>query len=105
MSLIGSASTVTGPVASSRLIWRLDGRQIARGGRVAVRNLPPGSRVLTLGVKGDPKAVARVTVVIRAVTPPFLKVSLPTRIGRGASSSPSASSRARRPPSASQGSA
>ena len=57
MSLFGSASTVAGPVASSRLVWSLDGRQIARGARVAVRNLPPGRRVLTLRVKGDPRAV------------------------------------------------
>ncbi len=84
MSLIGSATTLAGPVASGKLVWRLDGRQIARGAKVAVRNLPPGRRVLTLGVTGDPKAIARETVVIRAVTPPFLKVTLPTRVGRSA---------------------
>ena len=49
-----------------------------------MRNLPPGRRVLTLGVTGDPQATARVTVVIRSVTPPFLKVSLPARVGRSA---------------------
>jgi hypothetical protein len=84
VSLMGSATTLAGPVASRRLIWRLDGRQIAVGAKVAVRNLPPGRRVLTLGVRGDAKAVARIAVTIRAVTPPFLKVSLPVRVASSA---------------------
>jgi hypothetical protein len=80
ITLTGSASTVTGPVASSRLVWYLDGRVIAHGAAVAVKNLPPGHRVLTLKVKGDVGAGARIPVVIRAVTPPFLAVALPTRV-------------------------
>ncbi|MDX6227597.1 MAG: hypothetical protein QOI76_987 [Frankiales bacterium] len=79
-TLMGSASTVTGPVPSSHLVWYLNGHQIARGAHVAVRNLPPGHRVLTLKVAGDPGPGARIKVVIRAVTPPFLAVSVPSRI-------------------------
>ncbi|BEP15277.1 hypothetical protein acdb102_35880 [Acidothermaceae bacterium B102] len=79
-TLSGSASTVQGPVAGSRLVWYLDGKRIARGAHVAVRNLPPGHRVLTLKVVGDPGRGARIKVVVRAVTPPFLAVSLPARI-------------------------
>ncbi|MDX6209694.1 MAG: hypothetical protein QOE24_2085, partial [Frankiales bacterium] len=80
ITLMGGASTVQGPVASSRLVWYLDGHRIARGAHVAVRNLPPGHRVLTLKVTGDPGPGARIKVVIRAVRPPFLAVSLPSRI-------------------------
>jgi len=80
LTLSGSASTVLGPVPASRLVWRLDGRTIARGARASVRDLPPGRRVLTLGVRGDAKAVARVTLTIRSVTPPFLRVTLPARV-------------------------
>jgi hypothetical protein len=86
LTLAGRASTLRGPVSSGRLIWRLAGRQIARGARTAVRNLPPGRRVLTLGVRGDPRALAKVAVVVRAVTPPFLRVSLPSRIPASARS-------------------
>ena len=84
VSLSGSASTLQGAVASGRLVWSLDGHPIARGARVAVRNLPPGRRRLSLGVRGDPRARATVAVVIRAATPPFLRVSLPSRIARTA---------------------
>ena len=80
ITLMGGASTLQGPVASSRLVWYLDGHQIARGAQVAVRNLAPGHRVLTLKVVGDPGAGARIKVVIRPVTPPFLAVTLPSRI-------------------------
>ncbi len=86
LSLIGAASTVAGPVASGKLIWRLDGRQVASGKRTSVRNLPPGRRVLSLTVRGDAKAGARVTLVIRPVTPRFLQVTLPRRIGPAARS-------------------
>jgi len=84
LALSGSASTVAGPVASRRLVWRLDGRQIATGARAAARDLPPGRRTLTLSVRGDARAKASVVVVVRAVTPRFLKVTLPRRVGRTA---------------------
>ena len=80
LSLIGAASTVAGPVASGKLIWRLDGRRIANGRRTSVRNLPPGRRVLSLKVRGEANAGARVTLVIRPVTPRFLHVKLPRRV-------------------------
>jgi len=86
LTLTGSASTLTGPVASGRLVWRLDGRQIARGARTAVRNLPPGRRVLSLGVRGDAKAGARVIITVRAVTPRYLRVSVPSRVSSTARS-------------------
>ncbi|WCB91461.1 hypothetical protein DSM104299_00132 [Baekduia alba] len=86
LTLSGSASTLQGRVASGRLVWRLDGRAIARGARASVRDLPPGRRVLTLGVRADAKAVARVVVTIRAVTPPFLRVTIPSHVSAKARS-------------------
>jgi hypothetical protein len=80
ITLKGSASTVKGPVASSRLVWYLDGRVIAHGAAAAVTNLPPGHRFLTLKVKGDSGAGAKIAVVIKAVTPPFIAVTLPAKV-------------------------
>lgn len=84
VTLVGSASTVLGPVPSSRLVWYLDGKPIAKGARAAVRNLPPGHRILTLKVTGDPGRGARVPVTIKAVTPPFLAVRVASTVSANA---------------------
>jgi hypothetical protein len=80
ITLVGSASTVLGPVPSSKLVWYLDGRPIAKGAHASVRNLPPGHRVLSLKVAGDPGRGARIALTITAVTPPFLAVRLPASV-------------------------
>jgi hypothetical protein len=84
LTLVGSASTVLGPVPSSKLVWYLDGRQIAKGSHASVRNLPPGHRILTLRVAGDRGRGARVAVTIKAVTPPFLAVRVAASVSTNA---------------------
>ncbi len=84
LALAGSAGTVTGQIAPKRLVWRLDGRTIARGAPATARDLPPGTHVLSLGVRGARRPGAHVKLRVTAVTPRFLKVTVPKRVARGA---------------------
>ena len=90
-ALIASATAfddATRPVTGKRITWFVDGKRVARGGQVALRDLRPGRRKLRVVAtdSNGREGAAKTSVTVVSVKPLFLTFKAPKKISRSAKS-------------------